>query len=36
MLHPAALLRDPRRKPDAFVDLKILKAKIDEICDHTY
>lgn len=36
MLHPAALLRDPRRKPDAFVDLKILKAKIEEICDHTY
>ncbi len=36
MLHPAALLRDPRRKPDAFVDLKILKDKIDEICDHTY
>lgn len=36
MLHPAALLRDPRRKPDAFVDLKILQAKIREICTHTY
>lgn len=36
MLHPAALLRDPRRKPDAFVDLKILKAKIEEICERTY
>ena len=36
MLHPAALLRDPRRKPDAFVDLKILQEKIREICDHTY
>ncbi len=36
MLHPAALLRDPRRKPDAFMDLKILRAKIREICQHTY
>ncbi len=36
MLHPAALLRDPRRKPDAFMDLKILQAKIREICQHTY
>ena len=36
MLHPAALLRDPRRKPDAFVDLKTLQKKILEICDHTY
>ncbi|MCC8120519.1 MAG: uracil-DNA glycosylase [Oscillospiraceae bacterium] len=36
MLHPAALLRDPRRKPDAFVDLKTLQAKIYEICQHTY
>ena len=34
--HPAALLRDPRRKPDAFVDLKILQAKIKEVCQHTY
>ena len=36
MLHPAALLRDPRKKPDAFVDLKTLQAKIREICTHTY
>ncbi len=34
--HPAALLRDPRRRPDSFVDLKTLEAKINEICDHTY
>ena len=36
MLHPAALLRDPRRKPDAFNDFLILREKIKEICDHTY
>jgi len=34
--HPAALLRDPRRKPEAFEDLKTLQAKIREVCDHTY
>ncbi|MCD8376813.1 MAG: uracil-DNA glycosylase [Oscillospiraceae bacterium] len=36
MLHPAALLRDPRRKPDAFMDLKTLQVKIREVCQHTY
>ncbi len=36
MLHPAAILRDPRRKPDAFNDFLILREKIKEICDHTY
>ena len=36
MLHPAAILRDPRRKPEAFNDFLILREKIDEICDHTY
>jgi len=35
LYHPAALLRDPRKKPDTFVDLKHLQAKIREICDHT-
>ena len=35
LYHPAALLRDPRRKPETFVDLKNLQAKIREICDHT-
>jgi len=34
--HPAALLRDPRRKPETFVDLKTLQAKIQEVCTHTY
>ena len=36
LYHPAALLRDPRRKPEAFEDLKSLQAKIREVCDHTY
>ena len=33
--HPAALLRDPRKRPETFEDLKALQAKIQEICDHT-
>jgi DNA polymerase len=36
MLHPAAILRDPRKKPDAFNDFLILRDKINEICEHTY
>lgn len=36
LYHPAALLRDPRRRPETFVDLKTLQAKIQEICTHTY
>lgn len=36
MLHPAAILRDPRRKPDAFDDFLKLRDKINEICEHTY
>lgn len=36
LYHPAALLRDPHRRPETFVDLKNLQAKIKEICDHTY
>ena len=36
MFHPAAILRDPRRRPEAFVDLKTLQAKIREVCQHTY
>ena len=34
--HPAALLRDPHKKPETFVDLKAIQAKIREVCDHTY
>lgn len=36
MFHPAAILRDPRRRPEAFLDLKALEAKIHQVCDHTY
>ncbi|MEA4953910.1 MAG: uracil-DNA glycosylase [Pseudoflavonifractor sp.] len=36
LYHPAALLRDPRRRPETFEDLKTIQAKIREICDHTY
>ena len=35
LYHPAALLRDPRKKPETFEDLKRLQAKIREICGHT-
>jgi len=36
LFHPSALLRDPRKRPDAYADLKLLQAKIREICSHTY
>ena len=36
MYHPSALLRDPSKRPDAFVDLKTLQHKIREICTRTY
>ena len=36
MLHPAAVLRDPRKKPEAFNDFLILREKIKEVCAHTY
>lgn len=32
LFHPAALLRDPNRRPETFVDLKSLKNKISEVC----
>ena len=35
LYHPAALLRDPHKKPETFQDLKTLQAKIRELCDHT-
>lgn len=35
LYHPAALLRDPRRRPETFEDLKELERMIKEICDHT-
>ena len=35
LFHPAALLRDPHRKPDTFEDLKELQRVILETCSHT-
>ena len=34
--HPAALLRDPSKKPETFVDLRTIRAKIREVCTRTY
>jgi DNA polymerase len=36
LFHPAALLRDVRRRPDTFVDLKALQKRIREICPEVY
>lgn len=35
LYHPAALLRDSNKKPETFVDLKALQAKIRQVCQHT-
>ena len=34
--HPAALLRDPRRRPETFEDFKALQQKINELCERTH
>ena len=34
--HPAALLRGPQNKPNAFADFVALREKIQEVCQHTY
>lgn len=36
LYHPSALLRDPSKRPDTFVDLKRLQAKIQELCPDTF
>lgn len=36
LFHPAALLRDPRRRPETFEDLKKLRALISELCPETF
>ena len=36
LYHPAALLRDPRRRPETFEDLKKLQQAIRDYCTHTY
>ena len=33
--HPAALLRDEQKRPETFVDLKNIQAKVRELCEHT-
>ncbi len=35
MLHPAAVLRDPRKKPEAFNDFLILRDKMEELGIYT-
>ncbi|MDR2615928.1 MAG: uracil-DNA glycosylase [Oscillospiraceae bacterium] len=34
--HPAALLRDPNRRPETFTDLKAIQREIQKICERTY
>ena len=36
LFHPAALLRDPRRRPETFEDLKTLQQAIRDYCTQTY
>ena len=36
LYHPAALLRDPNRRPETFEDLKELERMIKLICKHTF
>ena len=36
LYHPSALLRDPNKRPETFVDLKRLQAKIQELCPETF
>ena len=31
--HPAALLRDPRRREDMMEDMKKIRAKLDELSE---
>ena len=34
--HPAALLRQPQNKPEAFADFTVLRDTIAVVCEHTY
>lgn len=34
--HPSALLRDPSKRPEAFMDLRALRKEIRAICTRTY
>ena len=33
--HPSALLRDESKRPETFVDLKAIQARIRKVCTHT-
>ena len=33
--HPAALLRDEQKRPETFLDLKSIQAKVRELCEYT-
>jgi len=35
VFHPAALLRDPHKRPETFVDLKEIERTIKEVCEKT-
>lgn len=34
--HPAALLRDPTKRPDTFTDLREIRSEIKRLCKNTY
>ena len=36
LYHPAAILRDPGKRPETFDDLKSLQDKIRQVCSRTY
>ena len=36
LYHPAAILRDPSKRPETFDDLKSLQTKIRQVCSRTY
>ena len=36
MYHPAALLRDPSKRPETFVDLRTLRSEARRVCEHLY
>ena len=36
LYHPSALLRDPGKRPETFLDLKSIQRKIKELCPGTF
>ena len=35
IFHPSALLRDPSKRPETFLDLLSIREKVREVCTHT-